>query len=89
MSNQRVIVSMPDELVAAVDAVAAEQDRSRSSVIRRMIRAATQSVVLPVVATVPNIQNVKIVHAPKGHPFEALPGNALRCVCGDRKADHK
>ena len=41
--NQRVTIALPKELVAKLDAIAREEERSRSQVIYRLLRAAEGS----------------------------------------------
>lgn len=95
MGTQRVIVAMPDELVAAIDRYAAAEERSRSSVIRRTLQSVMQPEKFrPVIAVAPAGHAVEWVKAtgpdPSGHEFRAQAGNALRCAdCGLRKGDHK
>jgi len=79
MGTQRVIVAMPDELVAAIDRYAATEERSRSSVIRRALQAVMQ----------PDKSGAGVAAAMGGvHAFTPQPGNALRCECGTRRGDH-
>ena len=74
---QRVIVSMPDELVEAIDAAARSEQRSRSFMIRH---AAEQ---LYLADTGPESTT-------GGHEFAPQTRNALRCDhCGKRRVDHK
>lgn len=81
---QRVIVTMPDDLVAAVDAAAEAEERSRAFMIRRAV-AQTYSPTARVAASV-GLAAVQVPEEP--HVFQSQPGNALRCVCGRRKAEH-
>jgi Ribbon-helix-helix protein, copG family len=89
MGMQRVIVSMPDELVAAIDAEAERRDRSRSWLIRQALRSfytpsgTPYSEPAPVTVTATNPADV-----PR-HPFTPQDGNKLRCSeCGKRLAAH-
>jgi hypothetical protein len=82
VGTQRVIVTMPDELVAAVDQAAATEERSRAWMIRR---AVTQFYGLPALVVRPT----EPVATPNpSHVFKAQAGNALRCECGQRRVDH-
>jgi Ribbon-helix-helix protein, copG family len=77
MGIQRVIVAMPDELVAAVDAAAKKQDRSRSWMIRHAVEQTFMS------------RDLVVTWGPGQHGFVPQKGNALRCdVCGQRQSAH-
>jgi hypothetical protein len=85
MGMQRVIVSMPDELVAAIDAEAKRLERSRSWLIRHAAEQvyAPSFVSVPVTVTATNPADV-----PR-HRFTPQDGNQLRCKeCGKRLAAH-
>lgn len=72
---------MPNELVAQIDQAATEQDRSRAWLIRAAVKAYLAPSIKPVTSAAEM--------AATQHGFMPQPGNALRCVCGVRKGDHK
>jgi HNH endonuclease/Ribbon-helix-helix protein, copG family len=82
--EQRVVVVMPDELVAAIDAEAKRRDRSRSWLIRHAAENAYASVLFDSEPTKPT--NGSGLHT---HAFTPQRQNALRCeVCGQRQSAH-
>lgn len=82
MGMQRVIITMPDELVAAVDRAATVAERSRAWMIRRAVTQFYDAASL-------GMRPAEPVASPSpSHVFKAQAGNALRCECGQRRADH-
>lgn len=91
MSAQRVVIVMPAEMVAALDERAAVEERSRASLIRRLVHSGLTSS-LPGAVDVPALVETagrSSASLSLAHSFKPQPGNALRCECGTRKGDHK
>jgi hypothetical protein len=81
---QRVIVNMSDELVAAIDEAAKEQDRSRSWMIRRTLEHAFAPVGME------GLSAAALVAVSDGHGFVPQQRNKLRCeLCGQRRSAHQ
>lgn len=79
----RVIVDMPDELVARLDAEAKRLDRPRAWLIRDFIGRGLPNLW----QGDPSFDNPS--HAVSLHQFASQHGNALRCaVCGGKRGDH-
>ncbi len=100
--TQRVITSLPADLVARIDAAAAREDRSRSSMIRKALEHEFPGYLAGHAQPNPGAPGQDLGDDPDGdiegydgaitpvkHEFASQGINALRCrVCGQRKAAH-
>lgn len=89
----RVIVDMPDDLVADLDQEARDSDRSRAWVIRHRCMATygQMSVGVGPAPGNPATDGAPLPAEVKagGHSFEPQGRNALKCqVCGGKRANH-
>jgi hypothetical protein len=83
---QRVIVNMSDELVAAVDEAAKEEDRTRSWMIRHALELSFLAVRPP---PLQGLSAAALVAVSDGHGFVPQQRNKLRCeLCGQRRSAH-